>query len=518
MKKNFKLSFLIVISLFIVGFSWAQAATKNYLDKSIYTQTQLDSNLTVKWLFYLYYNIIWDWIAPSYKYIKLDFNNVETWSSIYDALQKWVYLDLIKNKAVEINLDANASEDIFNKMLSANFWETFAATPKKILTLWKFLDIMQELRNSDTQSQESTGSTNYAIENVKNFLILNDVYTKLKTNHYNSDSFKDEDLVNWAIKWMVEATWDKFSVYFPPVASKDFQDQLAWSFEWIWAQIDMSNSWVLTVIAPLPWSPAESAWLRWWDQITKINGVEITNKMTLEDAANKIKWPKWSTVTLTILRDWTTSDIKVIRDTIKLDYVTYKKLDNGDNYIQITTFWAGTYDAFSWVVDKISKENPNGKTIIDLRNDPGWSLDEVAKILNFFVPKWESTVNIKYKNYSTDMYSMWAPFNFLDKKIIVLINSWSASASEIMTATMKDYLTNLKVIWEKSYWKWSVQSLDWYPDWSSFKYTIAKWFSWKTKTGIDWVGIVPDIEVKLDEALFKNKVDNQLEYAKNLSF
>ena len=166
--------------------------------------------------------------------------------------------------------------------------------------------------------------------------------------------------------------------------------------------------------------------------------------------------------------------------------------------------------------EKIAKENPNAKTIIDLRNNPGWSLDEVAGILNFFVPKWLSVVNIKYKNFSTDMFSLWSDYNFLNKEVVVLLNSWSASASEIMAITMKDYLADLKIVWEKSYWKWSVQNLDWYSDSSSFKYTTAKWFSWKTKTWIDWVWITPDLELKLDEAQFKNWIDNQLDYAKRL--
>ena len=208
----------------------------------------------------------------------------------------------------------------------------------------------------------------------------------------------------------------------------------------------------------------------------------------------------------------------MIRSKIIVDYVQYKKLDNWDNYIRITMFWAGVYESFKKAVDDIAKNNPNGKTIIDLRNDPGWSLDEVSSILNYFVPKDKSTVNIKYKKYFTDLYSLWADFNFLNKNIIILINKWSASASEIMAATIKDYLVSIKIIWEKSYWKWSVQSLDNYADGSSFKYTIAKWFSWKTKTGIDWVWISPDIEVKLDEVWFKAWTDNQLDYAKNYRF
>lgn len=109
--------------------------------------------------------------------------------------------------------------------------------------------------------------------------------------------------------------------------------------------------------------------------------------------------------------------------------------------------------------------------------------------------------------------------DFSKKKIVILVNGGSASASEIMTATIKDYLpNNTRIVGEKSYGKGSVQSLDTYTDGSSFKYTIAKWFSGKTQTGIDGTGIKPDLEIKLDEAQWRDNKDNQLDYAKTLNW
>ena len=178
----------------------------------------------------------------------------------------------------------------------------------------------------------------------------------------------------------------------------------------------------------------------------KIDALEITDKISLQDAVNKIKWPSWTDVTLTILRDWATLEIKVTRSKIIVDYVQYKRLDNWDNYIRITIFGAGVYSSFKKAVDDIAKNNPWAKTIIDLRNNPGWSLDEVSSMLNFFVPKDKSTVNIKYKKYSTDLYSLGSTYNFLDKNVVILINKWSASASEIMAATIKDYLNKVKIM------------------------------------------------------------------------
>lgn len=83
----------------------------------------------------------------------------------------------------------------------------------------------------------------------------------------------------------------------------------------------------------------------------------------------------------------------------------------------------------------------------------------------------------------------------MDRKLVILINGGSASASEIMAGTIKDYMPKTKLIGEKTFGKGSVQSLVPYTDGSSIKYTIAKWFTGKTATGIDGVGIKPDIEM-----------------------
>ena len=493
--------------------SWVQ----DYLSSQNFSEAQLNKSLTVKWVFILYFNALWEWIPDSYKYIDLKFTNVIKWSPIYDALQKWVYLDLINNTEKNLPLERIATQSMFNDLVKNNFDYEIKYTANTALKLVYFLQVMDELKSV---SEEWVGDlSKYEIANVSNFEILNDVFVKVKNYHYDSSTFKDEELIRWAMKWLAESTWDKYTNYFPPSESKNFIDSLAWEFEWIWAQVDMEKPWILMIISPLAWSPAEKAWLKWWDRIMKINGQEVTEKMSLIDAVSLIKWPKWTEVKLTILRKEEILEISVIRDRIVLKYVEYKKLDNWYNYISISTFWAWTYSWFKTALEEV-KKNPSAKTIIDLRNNPGWSLDEVTNVLNYFVDKWLPTVNIRYRNLSTDTYSLWTDdFTFMWKKIIILINEWSASASEIMAWTIKDYFWNdAKIVWKKSLWKWSVQVLEEYYDESSFKYTIAKWFTWKTRTWIDWIWIKPDIEVEKDEQKAKLWIDNVLEYAKTLAF
>ncbi len=153
-----------------------------------------------------------------------------------------------------------------------------------------------------------------------------------------------------------------------------------------------------------------------------------------------------------------------------------------------------------------------------MRNNWGGYLDEVVTMLWYVIPKWEPVAVVKYVKDEWSYISKWQ--NLLDLNnydVVFLQNSGTASASEIMIWTIKDYFPNVKIIWEKSYWKGSVQNIKEFFDGSSLKYTTAKWFTWKTKTWIDWVWIEPTEKVELDEQKLKDfKIDTQMDRALNI--
>jgi carboxyl-terminal processing protease len=139
-------------------------------------------------------------------------------------------------------------------------------------------------------------------------------------------------------------------------------------------------------------------------------------------------------------------------------------------------------------------------------------------MLSHFVPKWKNTVVVKYldgnKNYISKGYDS---IDFSKYTLVFLQNGWSASASEIMIWTLKDYYPDSTIIWTQSYGKGSVQTIKSYRDDSSLKFTIARWFTWKFENGIDGVGIKPDVELEFDFDTFKTKkLDNQLNAALKL--
>ncbi len=206
----------------------------------------------------------------------------------------------------------------------------------------------------------------------------------------------------------------------------------------------------------------------------------------------------------------------MIRWKIIIKDVEYKLLKNNTFYIGIKSFWNNVTENFKKSLELLKNNWRIKKVIIDLRNNWWWYLWEVVNILWYFIPAWEPVAVVKYQDDLKKYYSKGIEFiDFSKYKIIVLQNSWTASASEILIWTLKDYFPKLVIIWEKSYWKGSVQSIKSYIDWSSLKFTVAKWFTWKTETWIDWIWITPDIELEFDiEKYKKYEIDNQLEKAK----
>lgn len=253
---------------------------------------------------------------------------------------------------------------------------------------------------------------------------------------------------------------------------------------------------VLKIVSPFPGSPAEKAGLRGGDVIVKIGDLAVTDKLSLQDAVSRIKGPAGTEVTLSIKRGNENLIVKIKRERIEVKFVEYKKLPSGVAYLKISAFGNGTLAAFDEAAKWIDKNGTDtDKLIIDLRNNPGGSLEEVGGILSYFVPKGEPVVKIRLRDSKDEMVSAGTASKISSRKIAILINGGSASASEIMAGTIKDYLPKTVLVGEKTYGKGSVQSFVPFPDGSSLKYTVAKWFTGKTETGIDHIGISPDVAV-----------------------
>lgn len=444
------------------------------------------------------------------------------------ALKIWVITWVIKNLEINFPEHLELKEDDASVFLEKVYWVKILTKKENILTwekLSKFIKIAlseynsvpaENITNINTETLNALNSK-YKITEVSNFEILNDAFLMLSNDFIDKEKISDEELLMWAIKWLAESVDDKYTVYFPPSDAISFQEHLNWEYEWIGAYVDMED-WFFKIISPIEWGPAYKAWIKPWDIILEIDDYKVTKDTTQKEAISRVKGKRWTTVNLLILRDLEEIQISIIRDKIRIKFVEYNEIKTWVWVIKIRSFWLDSYIDFKEIVDNNIENNLLlDKIIIDLRNNPGWSLDQVNKILSFFVEEWEP---VSYMNTVNNEEIMLSQANssdvFNNKEIVILINWGSASASEILAWTLKDYYPDIKIIWEKSYWKGTVQSIKTYSDSSSLKYTIAKWYTWKTKQSIDWVWIIPDYEILNTEEDILNWEDSQLDFAVNI--
>ncbi len=341
-----------------------------------------------------------------------------------------------------------------------------------------------------------------------NFNLFWDAW-KLIEDNYVKQPVGETGLLYGAMAGSVAALGDPHSVFFDPKTTKDFTEELKGSFEGIGAEIAIKND-KLTVVAPLPDSPAEKAGIKNNDKVLAING-EDTSGMSLDYAVNKIRGPKGSEVVLTISRDGLdkSKEIKIVRDTIKIQSVKWEMKNDNIALIKLRYFNEDTSDAFNKAVLEIVAKNPKG-IILDLRNDPGGFLDTAIGVASEWVEE-GVVVYEKSSDGQLNEHKANGRARFKDFPTVVLINGGSASGSEIVAGALKDHKL-ATLVGEKSFGKGSVQSLFPLEDGSSIKLTVALWLT-PNQNQIDGQGIEPDVNVKLTDEDFNANKDPQLDKA-----
>ncbi len=310
-----------------------------------------------------------------------------------------------------------------------------------------------------------------------------------------------------AIEGLASSYGDPYTVFFPPTEAKAFAENISGSFAGVGMEIGVKNN-VLTVVAPLKGTPAETAGIRAGDQIIAIDGTS-TDGISIDKAVGKIRGPIGTTVALTIIRDGTFLDIKIVRDTIRVPQ-TSDDLDvkSGVYHIALYEFTSDSAHLFNQALDRF-KSSGSKKLIIDLRSNPGGYLDAAVDIASHFLPKGAPIVTEDFGGKESN--NVHTSFGYTDvpegTKIAVLIDGGSASASEIFAGALQD-ASVATVIGTKSFGKGSVQTLMNLDD-GSLKVTIARWI---TPAG-HWImgdGITPDIIVPFTAADTAAKRDPQM--------
>ncbi|WP_339060459.1 S41 family peptidase [Tepidibacillus marianensis] len=358
------------------------------------------------------------------------------------------------------------------------------------MVLSSFLTILVVKRNPSIVGQESTiGQNGTEIPKDMNKLIT--AYNMLLNSYVEKKN--EKDLVDGAIRGMVETLGDPHSTYMNAQESKDFYSTLDSSFEGIGAEVTVENGKV-TIIAPIKGSPSEKAGLRPRDQIVKVNGQSLEG-LNLFEAVNKIRGPKGSKAELEILRYGMDKPITitVVRDEIPIETIHSSTINTSKGLvgkIEIINFAEKTAEDFGKALKDLESQNIKG-LVIDVRGNPGGYLQSVLEIGNLVIPNHGTIVQIEDRNKKSQSYR--SEMGAAKYPIVALVNNGSASASEILAGALQE-AGNYPIIGENSYGKGTVQNPFDLPDGSNMKLTVAKWLTPKGNW-INGKGIIPNVKI-----------------------
>jgi carboxyl-terminal processing protease len=314
----------------------------------------------------------------------------------------------------------------------------------------------------------------------------------VKRNYVENPDSKE--LIQGAIRGMVSSL-DPHSSYMNERSFKEMNLDIKGEFQGVGIQIGVKNQ-QLTIIAPIDDTPGFRAGLAAGDKIMKIND-EWTKDMTIEQAVDKMRGPKNTQVSLLIFREgWDKpKEFKITRDVIKVMSVKSEMLDNEIGYIKIIQFQGQTTEELEKALKGLEGKGLK-KLVLDLRNDPGGLLDASVDVSGKFLPKDSLVVYIqgRQKSDRKDFLTSGAemPREF---PMVVLVNTGSASASEIVAGALQDSKRAV-IVGTQTFGKGSVQTVFPLEGGGGVRLTTAKYYT-PSGRSIQNVGITPDIEVKL---------------------
>ena len=345
-------------------------------------------------------------------------------------------------------------------------------------------------------------------ESYEGLKIFSDVIQLIEKEYV--DEVESKELIQKAIQGMVQSL-DPHSSLLPPEAFEDLQIDTKGKFTGIGIHITMKDGFV-TVISPIEDTPAHKAGIIAQDRIIKVDGKPVKD---LREAVNMMRGPKGTRVSVTIMREGEKEpiDFELVRDVIPIVSVKEIILKPGYSYIRLSQFSGSTTKELEAALQKAeSAKVPMKGLILDLRNNGGGLLNQAIKVSDLFLEEGK-ILSIKGRNKKNTKEYMATPDTVSRKyPIVVLINSGSASASEIVAGALQDQKRAL-ILGTTSFGKGSVQTVETLRDGSGLKLTIARYYT-PSGRSIQAKGIEPDIVLKhkridpkesMEEGLLKEK-------------
>ena len=323
---------------------------------------------------------------------------------------------------------------------------------------------------------------------------VEEVWQLLEQQHITRSDLDSDKISEAAIRGMLESLDDPYASFLDAEQFSMESQDVHGSFEGIGAHVGMRDE-KITIIAPMPDSPAEKAGIRSGDVILGING-SSTADTTLLEAVSKIRGKKGTTVDLLILHVNETAPVTITvrRGVIQIDSVSFQLMPDNIGYIYISNFTESTKSEVETALKAFKESTASGSLVLDLRNNPGGLLNSVVDVTSLFIDDGLVLYEIDGSGARKD-WPVRRTGNKQDYPMVVLINQFSASASEVLCGALMDH-QRATVIGTKSFGKGSVNILRSLSDGSGIYFTVAHWFT-PNGTLIEGSGIKPDVLVDI---------------------
>lgn len=318
-----------------------------------------------------------------------------------------------------------------------------------------------------------------------------------------------EERLDGAIRGLVESYGDPYTNYLPPEDTALFEEDIAGNFEGVGMEVGMRGG-ILTVIAPLPGTPAERAGIRAGDAIVRIDGAS-TERLSVDEAVKRIRGEKGTPVAFALYREESDEfvDIEVVRDTIDIPTLETEVRD-GVFIIRLFNFSAPAEARFELALREYAQSDTS-RLLIDLRGNPGGYLESAVAIASYFLPTGKAVVREDFGEGQREgvhrsvgrLLGRYTP-----ERMAILVDGGSASASEILAGALSEHGV-ATLIGTRTFGKGSVQELVSLGGDASLKVTVARWLT-PEGVSISEAGLVPDVESVDDPETVE---DEQLETA-----
>lgn len=366
-----------------------------------------------------------------------------------------------------------------------------------------------------TQKQDS-----YRLDVTAGSAIDYDLVQKLQSleqiihRYYYKDDLTAEQLSDGIYKGLLDSLGDPYSEYYTPEELADLIESTEGVYYGIGAYVSLDTDRNLPKISSvIEGTPAEEAGLRDNDILYKVDGTS-TYGLSLNETVALIKGEEFTDVLLTIIRDGKEMEVTVTRRKVETPTVKHEMLEDGMGFLQIVEFDDVTVSQFRDAMTDLRAQEMKG-LILDLRANPGGSLDAVVDIAEMLLP--EGMIVYTEDKYGNRREYTCDGSQQLEMPLVVLIDMNSASASEILAGAIKDYGIGT-LVGTTSFGKGIVQQILPFSDGSAIKVTVSSYYTPKGYN-IHGIGIKPDVEIAFDgETYYSNEehYDNQLEKAKEV--